>query len=148
LLAATVAFKGFLGAGLTIDLPAFETTLLVGLFAVFLTTACFDLTAGLAAVLVTTFFAGGLAAVLVTTFFAGALTAFLTAGFAGVLALFAEALDDVGLAALDLVTVVLTGFLFVAMGSSTKWNCRCCKRNWSTGRADSSALLQAGHLPG
>jgi len=35
LLAATVAFKGFLGAGLAIDLPAFETTLLVGLFAVF-----------------------------------------------------------------------------------------------------------------
>ena len=135
LLAATVAFKGFFGAGLTIDLPAFETTLLVGLFAVFLTAAGFDLTAGLAAVLV-------------TTFFAGALAAFFTAGFAGALALFAEALDDVGLAALDLVTVVLTGFLFVAMGSSTKWNCRCCKRNWNTGRADSSALLQAGHLPG
>jgi hypothetical protein len=135
LLAATVAFTGFLGAGLTIDLPAFETTLLVGLFAIFFAATCFDLTAGLAGVLA-------------TTFFAGALTAFFTTDFAGVLALFAEARDEAGLTALDLAALDLTVFLFVAMGSSTKWNCRCCKRNWSTGRADSSALLQAGHSPG
>lgn len=124
LLAATVAFKGFFCAGLAIDLPAFETALTGALFAVFLTAATFGFEAGLLA---------GLATVFATTFLVVVLAFAFTAGFADVFAFFADAREDTDLAVLALVAGALTGFLVVAMGSSTKWNCRCCKGKLEVG---------------
>jgi hypothetical protein len=72
------------------------------------------------------------AAAFLVVVLAEAFTAGLAAVFA-VFAFFADALEDEGLAALVLVAEALTGFLVVAMGSSTKWNCRCCKGNLEVG---------------
>ncbi len=124
LLAATAALEGFFCAGLAMDLPAFETALTGALFAVFLTAATFGLEAGLLA---------GFAAVFAVVFLIVVLADAFTAGFAGAFALFADAREGAALAALALVAGALTGFLVVAMGSSTKWNCRCCKGNLEVG---------------
>mgnify|MGYP003339007005 CR=1 FL=1 len=139
LLAATVAFEGFFCAGLAMGLPAFETTLLVALFAVFLTAATLGLEAALVA---------GLAAVFAVTFLVVVLATAFRAGFAGAFAFFAEAREDARLPVLALVAGALTGFFVVAMGSSTRWNCRSCKGNWSSGRAFMQAIVQSGHSPG
>lgn len=155
LLAAAVALEGFFCTGLAIDLPAFETVLTGALFAVFLTGATFglaaDLLTGLAADLGADLEAGletGFAGLLTAAFLIVVLAAAFTAGLAAVFAFFAEALEDAGLAALALVAEALTGFLVVAMGSSTKWNCRCCKGNLEVGPGCQLSHLQAGHLPG
>jgi hypothetical protein len=132
LLAATVTLEGFLCAGLAMDLPAFETALAGALFAVFLTAATLGLEAGLLTDLLTGLLAG-LATVFAAGFLVVALGEVFTADFAGGFAVFADAREGTGLAALALVAGALTGFLVVAMGSSTKWNCRCCKGNLEVG---------------
>ena len=147
LLAATVALEGFFCTGLAIDLPAFETALTGALFAVFLAATALGLEAGLEAGLLAAL-GVGFAALFAVAFLIIVLAEAFTAGLAAVFAFFADALEDEGLAALVLVAEALTVFLVVAMGSSTKWNCRCCKGNLEVGPGCQRSHLQAGHLPG
>lgn len=145
LLAATAALEGFFCTGLAIDLPAFETVLTGALFAVFLTATALgladdlpaDLPAGLEVDL-----GAGFAGLLAVAFLIVVLAEAFTAGLAAVFAFFAETREDAGLPALALVAEALTGFLVVAMGSSTKWNCRCCKGNLEVGPAGSVAICR------
>jgi len=132
LLAATVALEGFFCTGLAIDLPAFETAFTGALFAVFFTATAFGLEAGLLADLLADLEVG-FAVLFAAAFLIVVLAAAFTAGLTKVFAFFADALEAEGLAAFVLVAEVLTGFLVVAMGSSTKWNCRCCKGNLEVG---------------
>jgi hypothetical protein len=131
--------EGFFCAGLAMGLPAFETALAGALFAVFLTVTALGLEADLLADLLANLLAdleAGFAVLFAAAFLVVVLAEAFTAGLAAVFAVFAffaDALEDEGLAALVLVAEALTGFLVVAMGSSTKWNCRCCKGNLEVG---------------